>query len=106
MAPEPIKLSSPHYRVVLGDPNDETTWSETTIRTFSTDMMRAEQIMARAKENVQSLPMRYGAICVWAALKRRGDVDSPWEDFERSLVDLDQVGETVAVPTQPAPEAG
>lgn len=102
-----IKLSSPRYSVVLGNPDDPASWEKIdSVQVLSVDLMRAELVMQRAKQKPTELPIRFGAIGVWAALVRTGVVSGSFDAFEAQLVDLEGIEQTEAVPTPPAPEAG
>lgn len=102
-----IKLSSPRYAVVLGDPEDPETWQRIdSVQVLSIDLMRAEAIMARAKQKPGELPIRFGAIGVWSALARSRQIEGDFEAFHHQLIDLEGLEAVEAVPTPPAPEAG
>lgn len=102
-----IKLSSPRYAVVLGDPADPETWQKLdSVQVLSVDLMRAELVMQRGKQKPTELPIRFGAIGVWAALTRLKVIAGDFDAFTAQLVDLEGIEQTVAGPTPPALEAG
>jgi hypothetical protein len=114
MSNKKITLSSPKFRVVLGDPNDpndEDAWQEVEVQSMTRDIAAAEQLFRQRKWGpTTEQGIRMMAVTAWQALRRNHLIDATtsWERFEASYVDLEAVEDDDAEegPTPPAPEAG
>jgi hypothetical protein len=100
-----IHLNSPRYRVVFGDPEDETTWTEVEVQAITRDLQQAESLFVRHKWGKPAdQPFRLTAASAYFALKRSGRIEGTWDDFENGYLEVGVAGVDAVDPTQPAPE--
>lgn len=104
-----IALSAPKLRVVLGDWDDESTWTELEVQTFQPDMVAAEELLKRnGIPTFNDSPITAQAAIAYFALKRRRHDDAhAWDDFLARLLETSQVEDQVVEdPTSPAATSG
>jgi hypothetical protein len=96
----PITLSSPRYRVILGDPEQPDTWRALEVQAITRDMQGAEELFARHKwGKPQDQPIRMVAVSAYLALRRSGQIEGSWDDFDAAYLDVDQVSVDAIPPT-------
>lgn len=99
-----IHLSTPAYRIIVGQLEDESTWRELTVQSIFADRVGGEREMVRLKLSPAENSMRTSAAIAFHALKRSGQIAAgTFADFEAGLLDLDVVAEEPVDPTQSAP---
>lgn len=103
----PVKLSSPRYRVVLGDPADPASWAEFDVQSMTRDIAAAEALFARHKwgKTIDS-PIKLTEACAFYALTRSGEISGSWEAFDARFIEVAQVEGDAVDPTPPDLEAG
>lgn len=102
-----VTLSSPQLRVVLGNPADPDTWAEVEVQTMTRDLAAAETLFGQRKwGKVADHSIKFLAAAAYYALRRTGQVDGSWDDFDASWIEVTEVEATESDPTQPALEAG
>lgn len=107
---KPVKLTTPRFRIVLGDPEESDSWVELTVQAIGVDMQMAEaQFKRHGWGAFTEQPLRYQALVAWFAARRRGLIADTYEEFEGSYLevsrlDTEEVDEVT--PTRPAPTAG
>jgi hypothetical protein len=103
-----ITLSSPRYRVVVGDWDDETTWRELEVQSLGRDLQMAESLFARHKDwgRPTENAIKLQAVAAFYALRRTGQVDGSWDAFESAYLEVTEAGQEVVGPTEPGPEPG
>jgi hypothetical protein len=107
-APTP-KITLEEYRVVLGDEDDESTWSEITVRLRPMDSDMAFDLIGRHKEwpKPADNPYRLVLAQVFYALKRRGEYTGNFDQFRADALVCESTDDDEEVtPTEPAPTAG
>ena len=107
MSSNKIKLTTPRYRVVFGDPEDPESWSEVEVQAITRDITAAESLWAqRHWGKMLESPVKAMAVSAYFALKRSGQIEGDWDAFERAYIDIDQVAADVVDPTPPEVEPG
>lgn len=104
-----ITLSSPRYRVVLGDVDDPGTWVELEVQALTRDIAAAEQLFLRRKWGKPTdAPIKITAVSAYYALLRAQLIEpaTTWEQFEASYLEVGEAGVDEVGPTQPELEAG
>jgi hypothetical protein len=104
----PIKLNSPRYRVVFGDPEDPATWEEFEVQSITRDIASAETLFAQHKSWGKPLDsaIKLTAVSAFFALKRTGQVSGSYEGFEENFIEVSTAGDDAVDPTPPDLEAG
>jgi hypothetical protein len=102
----PIKLSSPRYRVILGDPEDPDTWAELEVQSITRDIASAETLFANHKSWGKPLDsaIKLTAVSSFYALIRTGQITGSWDAFESTLIEVTQAGVDAVDPTSPEVE--
>lgn len=106
---KPITLSSPRYRVVMGDFNDPDTWQEVEVQALTRDLQMAEGLFAKHKWGKPSdQAIKLTAVSAYYAMRRCGLIEqtTSWEAFEQSYLEVTEAGVDEVDPTQPELEAG
>jgi hypothetical protein len=100
---EQIKLNSPRYRVVLGDPDDPETWQALEVQSITRDITAAETLFATHKSwgKMMDSPIRLTALSAFYGLRRTGQIEGSWESFEQSYIEVNQADADAVDPTQP-----
>jgi hypothetical protein len=102
-----VRLTSPRYRVVLGDVDDPDTWTEVEVQAITRDLTTAEAVLFRQKlGKPQDSPIRFTAIAAWAALRRTGVIEGTWEQFEAGYLEIGEAGADAIPPTEPGADPG
>lgn len=103
----PIKLNSPRYRVILGDPEDPDTWSELEVQSITRDIASAETLFANHKSWGKPLDsaIKLTAVSAFYALIRTGQITGSWDAFEESFIEVSTAEVTTVDPTRPEVEA-
>lgn len=103
-APPQLRAFKP-TRVVLGDPDDESTWVEHVVRAMPMDLRRAEEQMRRRKVKIGDAMVAVELMQTYYALQRTGalDAETSYDDFEAVLLDFAPGGTEPVDPTGPAP---
>lgn len=109
----PIKLSTPRFRVVLGDADAPDTWAELIVQAIGRDLQAAETLFHRRKWGAPtSQAIKFQAAAAYYALRRTGRIEGEWEQFEGAYLEVSEAdddgddadsGDGVG-PTVPAPE--
>lgn len=112
----PIRLSTPRFRVVLGEADNPDTWQELTVQAIGRDLQAAETLFHRRKWGPASgQAIRFQAAAAFYALRRTGQVEGEWEAFEAGYLEVsdaddsdDTVGDggDMVGPTVPGPGSG
>lgn len=104
----PIKLNSPRYRVVFGDPEDPDTWEALEVQSISRDIAAAETLFGTHKSWGKMLdsPIKLTAVSAFYALIRTGQISGTYDAFNERLIEVSTAGDDAADPTPPEPEAG
>lgn len=112
---QPVKLSTPRYRVILGDADDPATWAQLTVQAIGRDMMAAETLFHRRKWGTPSTAaIRFTAVSAYYALRRTGQIDGEWEAFDAQCLEVTNAdadddaaeGDDGVGPTGPDPVPG
>lgn len=107
MSSKKIKLTTPHYRVVFGDPEDPDTWTELDVQAITRDITAAETLWSqRHWGKMLDSPVKAMAVSAYFALRRTGQIEGEWDSFEAAYIDIDQVGADAVDPTPPEVEPG
>lgn len=109
-----VKLSSPRFRVVLGDVDDEASWQELRVQAIGRDLQAAETLFHRRKWGpAQSQAIKFQAAAAYYALRRTGAIEGEWEAFEAGYLEVgeddesgDGSGDDEVGPTPEAPGSG
>lgn len=97
------------FTVILGDPEDESTWESHEVQSIGRDMSAVEVDFSRRNWKVSERPVTAQAMLGYYAMRRTGRIpaDFSWSDFEAAYLEVANADEAEDVtPTQPAPEAG
>lgn len=101
----PIKLSSPRYRVVLGDAENPDTWQALEVQAITPDLAAAEALFVRHKWGKPAeSAIKLTSVAAYYALKRTGQIDGSWEDFAAAYLEVGEAGVDVISPTDRDPE--
>jgi hypothetical protein len=104
---KPIKLTTPHYRVVFGDPDDPETWTEVEVQSITRDITAAETLWGvKHWGKMLDSPVKAMAVSAYYALRRTGQIEGDWDSFEAAYLDIDQVAADVVDPTPPGADPG
>jgi hypothetical protein len=107
MSNKPIKLSTPHYRVVFGDPDDPESWTELDVQAITRDITAAETMWGvQHWGKMLDSPVKAMAVSAYFALKRTGQIEGDWASFEAAYIDIGQIGVDDVDPTDPGPAPG
>ena len=99
---KPVTLTSPRYRVVLGDPDDEATWQEVEVQALTRDIQHAEQMFVQRRWGKPAdQPVKITAVAAYCALLRKGLISGTWEEFEQSYLEVGEAGSDEIPPTEP-----
>lgn len=109
-----IKLKSPRYRVLIGDPEaSEDTWQEFEVQVIGRDNARAETIFTRNKwGKMLDHPILFQDLTAWCALTRRGLIELSWDEFRDTYIEVagaddeDDPGASDVLPTLPGLDPG
>lgn len=107
--PNTTKIALIEYRVVLGDEDDEQTWTELLVRTRPMDSDMAMDLIGRHKDwpGVKENPFRFMLAQVYYAMRRRGEYTGNFDQFRDDLLVCESTDDDEeVVPTEPAPIAG
>jgi hypothetical protein len=100
-----IKLSSPRLRVITGNVDDESTWTEYEFQTIGQDSIMAETLAGVQKwGRVQDHALRYLSAMAYYAMLRNGKFQGGYDEFERATIEVQPVGVTDSFPTVTGPE--
>lgn len=99
-----IRLNSPRYRVVVGDPENPDTWTELEVQAITPDLTAAESLFIRHKwgKPIES-PLKLTAVSAYYALKRTGQIEGSWDQFEAGYIEVGEAGSDAIPPTLPEP---
>lgn len=102
-----VSLKSPRLRVVLGDPEDASSWDEHTIRVIGRDMQATEELLRQLKRgSLGENPITGQAMFAYFALRRTGAIPpgTTWADFQNTYLEVTEAESAEQVgPTSPAP---
>jgi hypothetical protein len=91
----PIRLNTPRYRIVLGDPEDPATWTELFVQAIGRDLQHAETLFHRRRwGSPQHAAIKFQAASAYYALKRTGAVEGEWEAFESEYLEVSDGDDT------------
>lgn len=96
-----VKLTTPRLRVVLGDPEDESTWTELHVQTIGRDVQATEELLGQLKRGTfSSSPIAAQAMLAYFASRRSGQVEPgmTWPQFQETYLEVSDV----AADTDPA----
>lgn len=100
-----IKLTSPKLRVVMGNPDDESTWTEHEVQTMGRDSTAAETLMGVQKYGrTTDHPVLFMVAMAYYAMLRNGAFAGPWDDFQNAYIEITGIGEDEAFPTEAGAE--
>lgn len=96
-----IALKSPRLVVVLGNPDDESTWTEVPVQTIGSDMERVEAYYAKAKRPLQEYPIESQRMLGYFALRRSGRIapDVSPDDYAAGHIETMGAGVETIRPT-------
>lgn len=103
------KIVVPEFRVVVGDREDESTWTEVFVRVFPAEQDMAADLIARHKEwpTVQQNPLRFMHAQVYYAMRGRQLYTGNFDQFRTDLIVCASTDDDEEiVPTEPALSAG
>ena len=104
---KPIKLNSPKYKVVFGDPEDDETWTELDVQAITRDITAAETMFATSRwGKMLDSPVKAMAVSAYFALRRTGRIEGDWASFEAAYIDIGQVEVEAVDPTPPGLDPG
>lgn len=96
----PVTLQSPRYRVVVGDPEQPDTWQELTVQALTRDLADAEQLFGKRKwGSPGDMPIKLTAVSAFCALRRTGQIQGTWDQFEAQYLEVTEDGSDAVGPT-------
>lgn len=99
-----VTLSSPRYRVVLGDWSDPDTWVDHEVQAIGRDLQMAETLFAKHREwgKYTDQGVKLTAVAAFYACKRTGVFAGNWDEFENSYLEVTEAGAVEVGPTNQA----
>lgn len=102
-----LKLRNPRFRVILGNPDDESSWNAIDVQTIGADFQRVESHMQTHKlGSMQDMPLTGTALAAYYALCRAGRFDGEFDAFESAYLEIQTVSEQTVTPTEPGHDPG
>lgn len=102
---KPVTLQSPRYRVVIGDPDEPSTWQELVVQALTRDLASAEGLFAKRKwGSPGEQPIKLTAVSAYMALLRSGQIAGSWDQFEAQYLEVTEAGSDRVDPTDRALE--
>lgn len=88
MSAPPVKITLTEYRVVFGNEDDESSWTQTLVRTRPLDSDMAMDLFGRHKEwsSWKENPFRFMLAQAFYALKRRGEYSGNFDAFRNDVL--------------------
>jgi hypothetical protein len=104
MTDQRIVLRSPRYNVIMGDPEDETTWEEYQVRSIGRDQIAAEELFGQEKlGKPMDSPLRFSSAMAYFAMVRTGRYVGSFHEFTTDCIEANAVAQEEAFPTVPEP---
>lgn len=104
MTDQRIMLRQPRMRVVLGDPEDESTWEEYEVQTIGSDQMRVEELFAQRKWGKPlEEPFRLNLSLGYFAMNRTGRFIGTLDEFIAQSIETMAIAQEEVFPTVPDP---
>lgn len=101
----PPTLTAYRFKVVLGDPEDDATWTEFNVTAFGRDIQQVERLFADRKWGTTTdRPVTAATAAAYYALTRGGKFAGSFDDFENAYIEV-QAAENAVVTIRPT-EAG
>jgi hypothetical protein len=102
MADQRIVLRSPRFNVIMGDPEDETSWEEYQVRSIGRDQVAAEELFGREKFGKPiDAPLRFSSAMAYFAMVRTGRYVGSFDEFVADCIEANAVAQEEVFPTVP-----